>query len=77
MYSVSRATIKDLLLQAPTMLLAAYVTCDYIPGIETPPTPEMRSPPHWTTHEYCLANGFAGIAWAVCDAESGGGGAWS
>jgi hypothetical protein len=44
MYSVSRATRKDLLLQASTMLLAGYVTCDYIPDIETPPTSAMRSP---------------------------------
>jgi len=44
MYSVSRATTKDLLLQASTMLLAGYVTCDHIPSIETPLTPAMRSP---------------------------------
>jgi uncharacterized lipoprotein YajG len=44
MYSVSRTTIKDLLLQASTMLLAGCVTCNHTPSIETPPTPAMRSP---------------------------------
>jgi hypothetical protein len=29
------------------------------------------------THEYCLANAIADLAWAVWDAGSGGGGAWS